>query len=83
MRRRASAVNDISVFPTKILVTEVEILSYEHSSPVTVMKLERSRLVRLSKPAEISLWTEGKIRPDNRLPGSYEEALSQYVSETE
>ena len=54
MRRWASPVTEISVFATEILVTGIEIFSYEHSSPVTGMKLERSRLVHLGNWAEIS-----------------------------
>ena len=54
MRRRASPVTEILVFATEILVTELEIFPYEHSSPVTGMKLEGSRLVHLGNRAEIS-----------------------------
>ena len=39
---------------TEISVTGLEIFPYEHSSPVTGMKLERSRLVHLGNRAEIS-----------------------------
>ena len=55
MRRRASQVTEISVFAIEIsAVTGLEIFPYEHSSPVTGMKLERSRLVHLGNRAEIS-----------------------------
>ena len=54
MRRRASPVTDISVFANEISVTGLEIFSYEHSSLVTGMKLERSRPVDLGDRAEIS-----------------------------
>ena len=54
MRRRASPDTDISVFATEISVTGLEISLYEHSSLVTGMKLERSRLVHLGNRAEIS-----------------------------
>ena len=54
MRRRTSPDTGISVFVTDILVTGLEIFRYEHSSPVTEMKLERSRLVHLGNRAEIS-----------------------------
>ena len=47
MRRRASPDTEISVIG-------LEIFPYEHSSPVTGLKLERSRLVHLGKRAEIS-----------------------------
>ena len=39
MRGRAGPVTEISVFATEIPVTEMKIFSYEHSSPVTGMKL--------------------------------------------
>ena len=54
MTRRASPVTEISVFATEISVTGLEIFPYEHSSPVTGMKLERSPLVYLGNQAEIS-----------------------------
>ena len=63
MRRRASPVTEfsvfateieISVFATEISVTGLEIFPYEHSSLVTGIKLERSRLVHLGNRAEIS-----------------------------
>ena len=54
MRRQASPVPEILVFATKILVTGLKIFPYEHSSPVTGIKLERSCLVYLSNRAEIS-----------------------------
>ena len=47
IRRQASPITEISV-------TGLEILPYEHSSPVTGIKLERSRLVHLVNEAEIS-----------------------------
>ena len=76
----ASPVTEISVFATEISVTGLENLPFEHSSPVTGMKLERSRLVHLGNWAEISymdsnqaditarfpIWTEVKICPANR-----------------
>ena len=46
MRRQVSPDNEISVTGL--------IFPYEHSSPVTGMKLERSRLVHLGNLAEIS-----------------------------
>ena len=36
---RAGSVSEISVFATEISVTGMKIFSYEHSSPVTGMKL--------------------------------------------
>ena len=69
MKRRASSVTEISVFATReISVTGLEIFPYGHSSPVTGMKLENSRLVQ----AEISHMNGnraeilGKIRLFNR-----------------
>ena len=47
MTRRAS-------LDTEISVTGLEIFSYEHSSPVTGMKLERLHLLHLGNRAEIS-----------------------------
>ena len=47
MRRRANPVTEISV-------SGLEFFPYQHSSPVTGMKLERSRLVHLGNRAEIS-----------------------------
>ena len=47
MRRRVGPVTEISI-------TGLEIFPYEHSSPVTGMKFERSRLVHLGNLAEIS-----------------------------
>ena len=54
MRRRGCPVNKISVFATEISVTGLEIFPHEHSSPVTWMKFERSRLVHLGDRVEIS-----------------------------
>ena len=54
MRRRASPVTEISVFATEISVTGLEGFPYEHSSPVTGMKLERSRHVHLGNRAKLS-----------------------------
>ena len=53
MRRWASPVTEISVFATEISVTGLDIFPYEHTSPVTGIRLERSRLVRLGNRAEI------------------------------
>ena len=47
MRMQASPVTEILVFATEISVTGLEIFLYEHSSPVTGMKLERSHLIHL------------------------------------
>ena len=54
MRRRASPDTEILLAKTEISVTGLEICPYEHSSPVTGMKLERSGLVHLGNQAEIS-----------------------------
>ena len=40
MRERAGFVSEISLGKTKILVSELEILPYEHFSPVTGMNAE-------------------------------------------
>ena len=60
MRMQASPVTRTLLFVTKILVTGLTIFPYEHSSPVTGMKLERSRLVHLSNQAEISHMNSNK-----------------------
>ena len=54
MRRPPSPVTEIWLAKTEISVTGLEIFPYEHSSPVTGMKLERSRLVHLGNGAKIA-----------------------------
>ena len=50
---RAGSVSEISPHYT-FLCKNFDVFPYEHSSPVTGMKLERSRLVHLGNRAEIS-----------------------------
>ena len=69
MSRRASPVTEISVFATEISVTGLELFPYEHSSPVTGVKLERSRLVRLGNRAEISHMNSNRAEISGLLPG--------------
>ena len=65
----AGSVSEISVFSTEISVTGLEIFPYGHSSPVTGMKLERSRLVHFSNPADISHINSNRAEISALLPG--------------